>query len=107
VLSRDQLLGVAELEARREDLRIVEVSEAWQHCPNLRRHRIIPISDTVRVFGNTAYDVGTVRTSRSGGDEDVGHYLVVLRRGLKVWNINSLAVVPETSKANAKDSAGY
>lgn len=60
-------------------------------------------SDTVRVFGNTAYDVGTVRTSRSGGDEDVSHYLVVLRRGLKVWNISSLAVVPETGKANAKD----
>ena len=64
-------------------------------------------SDTVRVFGNTAYDVGTVRTSRSGGDEDVGHYLIVLRRGLKVWNISRLAVVPETSKANARDSAGH
>lgn len=60
-------------------------------------------SDTVRVFGNTAYDVGTVRTSRSGGAEDVSHYLVVLRRGLKVWNISSVAVVPETGKANAKD----
>jgi ketosteroid isomerase-like protein len=64
-------------------------------------------SDTVRVFGNTAYDVGTVRTSRSGGDEDVSHYLVVLRRGLKVWNISSLAVVPETSKVNPRDSAGH
>lgn len=64
-------------------------------------------SDTVRVFGNTAYDVGTVRTSRSGEDEGVGHYLVVLRRGLKVWKISSLAVVPERSKTNAKDSAGH
>ena len=63
-------------------------------------------SDTVRVYGNTAVDVGTVRTSRSDGAEDVGHYLVVLRRGMKDWKVNSLAVVPEASKANASDSAG-
>ena len=63
-------------------------------------------SDTVRVFGNTAYDVGTVRTSR-GGNEDVSHYLVVLRRGVRFWKISSLAAVPETSKATARDSAGH
>jgi uncharacterized protein (TIGR02246 family) len=63
-------------------------------------------SDTVRVFGNTAVDVGTVRRSRSEGGEDVSHYLVVLRRGVKVWKINSLAAVPEGSKAKASDSAG-
>jgi hypothetical protein len=62
-------------------------------------------SDTVRVFGNTAIDVGTVRTSRSEGGEDVAHYLVVLRRGVKVWKVNSLAAVPETSKGKASDSA--
>jgi ketosteroid isomerase-like protein len=64
-------------------------------------------SDTVRVFGNTAYDVGTVRTSRAGGGEDVSHYLVVLRRGVKVWKISSLAAVPETRNANATDSAEH
>jgi len=64
-------------------------------------------SDTVRVFGNTAYDVGTVRTSRSGGDEEVSHYLVVLRRGVRVWSINSLAVVPVTSQASGRDSAAH
>ena len=63
-------------------------------------------SDTVRVFGNTAYDVGTVRMSRPEG-EDVSHYLVVLRRGLKAWKISSLASVPENSKASARDSAGH
>ena len=63
-------------------------------------------SDTVRVFGNTAYDVGTVRMSRPEG-EDVSHYLVVLRRGLKAWKISSLASVPESSKASARDSAGH
>ena len=64
-------------------------------------------SDTVRVFGNTAYDVGTVRISRSGGGEDISHYLVVLRRGLTHWKVSSLASVPETSKANAGDSTGH
>jgi len=63
-------------------------------------------SDTVRVFGNTAFDVGTVRMSGSGGDEAVSHYLVVLRRGVTAWKIKSVAVVPETSKAKAGDSTG-
>jgi uncharacterized protein (TIGR02246 family) len=62
-------------------------------------------SDTVRVFGNTAYDVGTVRMSPSKGDEDVSRYLVVLRRGVKAWKISSLASVPETG--NTRDSAGH
>ena len=64
-------------------------------------------SDTLRVFGNTAYDVGTARTSASGGNEEVSHYLVVLRRGVRVWKISSVAAVPETNKASARDSAGH
>ena len=64
-------------------------------------------SDTVRVFGNTAYDVGTASTSRKDGGEDVGRYLVVLRRGVNDWRISSLASVPETAKANAKDSTEH
>jgi uncharacterized protein (TIGR02246 family) len=63
-------------------------------------------SDTVRVFGNTAWDVGTVRMSGSEGHEDVSHYLVVLRRGVTAWKINSLAIVPGTGKAMAGDPAG-
>lgn len=64
-------------------------------------------SDTVRVFGNTAYDVGTTRSPRSAGGEDVSHYLVVLRRGMKDWMIKSLAVVPEQRTENAADSAAH
>ena len=60
-------------------------------------------SDTVRVFGNTAVDVGTVRMAGSGGHQEVSHYLVVLRRGVNTWKINSLAVVPETGKAKTAD----
>ena len=47
-------------------------------------------SDTVRVVGHTAWDVGTA----TSGDH-VTHYLVVLRRGLKEWQLASIAVVPE------------
>jgi uncharacterized protein (TIGR02246 family) len=62
-------------------------------------------SDTVRVFGNTAYDVGRVRSSSDGGDEEVSHYLVVLRRGINTWKISSVAAVPERSGAKDKDDA--
>jgi uncharacterized protein (TIGR02246 family) len=64
-------------------------------------------SDTVRVFGNTAVDVGTVRMSGSEGHEDVSHYLVVLRRGVTAWKLTSLAIVPETGKAKGGDSAAH
>jgi ketosteroid isomerase-like protein len=53
-------------------------------------------SDTTRVYGNTAWDVGTMT---SGSDATVSRYLVVLRRGVQDWKISSLAVVPMTSVA--------
>jgi uncharacterized protein (TIGR02246 family) len=56
-------------------------------------------SDTVRVFGHTAWDVGTTRAHRAEGGEEVSHYLVVLRRGLKDWKISGLAAVPESDSA--------
>ena len=62
-------------------------------------------SDTVRVVGHTAWEIGTTRSQDSAGGEEVSHYLVVLRRGLKSWKINSVAVVPETHITHAPDSA--
>jgi uncharacterized protein (TIGR02246 family) len=59
-------------------------------------------SDTVRVFGNTATDVGTVSMADTAGHEGVSHYLVVLRRGVNTWKINSLAIVPEAPKAKGQ-----
>jgi uncharacterized protein (TIGR02246 family) len=64
-------------------------------------------SDTVRVVGNTAWDVGTTRSQRSEGREEVSHYLVVLRRGIKYWKVSRLAVVPESRAAHAADSAAH
>ncbi len=48
-------------------------------------------SDTTRVVGHTAWDVGTVTTA-----EGTSRYLAVLRRGLKEWQLASLAVVPQS-----------
>jgi uncharacterized protein (TIGR02246 family) len=59
-------------------------------------HQITISSDTVRVFGNTAWDVGTLSDQGSDSEAKVSRYLVVLRRGLQEWNISSVAVVPQT-----------
>ncbi len=59
-------------------------------------------SDTMRVYGNTAWDVGRLTSTASEGDASVSRYLVVLRRGVQTWKISSLAVVPETPVTAAK-----
>lgn len=64
-------------------------------------------SDTLRVVGNTAWDVGTSSTQGSQGGQQVSHYLTVLRRGLKSWKIDRLAVVPEGRPSSAADSAAH
>jgi ketosteroid isomerase-like protein len=59
-------------------------------------------SDTMRVFGNTAWDLGTLSSQGPAGDVRVSRYLVVLRRGMEGWKISTLAVVPVTRAAAAK-----
>jgi uncharacterized protein (TIGR02246 family) len=66
-------------------------SSAWPH--------MVLESDSVKVFGNTAVDVGTVRLHPEGGAEMVAHYLVVLRRNMQNWKIVSAATVPVTAAA--------
>jgi ketosteroid isomerase-like protein len=58
--------------------------------------RLTISSDTVRVYGNTAWDVGTLSTQGAEGEATVSRYLVVLRRGIEQWSISSVAVVPAT-----------
>ena len=62
-------------------------------------------SDSLRVIGSTAVDVGTARVQLSEGGEQVSHYLSVLRRGLKSWTIVRVAQVAESPQANRSDSA--
>jgi ketosteroid isomerase-like protein len=54
-------------------------------------------SDTMRVVGHTAWDVGTVTAGPA-----VQHYLVVLRRGIKDWQIAGVAVVPEAAAMGSR-----
>jgi ketosteroid isomerase-like protein len=56
-------------------------------------------SDTVRVYGATALDFGTVTTHPDEGGEHVSHYLAVLRKGLKGWKLAAVESVPVTAKA--------
>ncbi len=50
-------------------------------------------SDTLRVFGNTAIDVGATTITRKGGGQTVTRYLVVFRRGTKDWKIFRVALI--------------
>ena len=63
-----------------------EEAPNWPH--------MVLTSDTVRVYGGTALDFGTVTTHAKSGEESVSHYLAVLRRGLKGWKIAAVAQVP-------------
>lgn len=58
-------------------------------------------SDTMRVFGNTAWDVGSL-SQGSGSEASVSRYLVVLRRGLQAWKVSSVAIVPATRATATK-----
>ncbi len=55
-------------------------------------------SDSMAVFGHTAWDVGTLRGMDPDGHQQVSHYLAVLRRGLTEWQLSSVAVVPVATK---------
>ena len=67
---------------------LAEEAASWQP--------ITIASDTMRVFGNTAWDVGSLKSQASGNEASVSQYLVVLRRGVQEWKISSVAVVPAT-----------
>ena len=65
-------------------------------------NRLTLSSDTMRVFGNTAWDVGSMNSQGPDGSQTASRYLVVLRRGIRTWHISSVAVVPETSVTATK-----
>lgn len=49
--------------------------------------------DSLRIYGATAVETGTWTTHPASGGEQVSHYLVVLRRYIRGWRIQSLANV--------------
>jgi ketosteroid isomerase-like protein len=56
-------------------------------------------SDTVRVYGGTALDFGTVKMHPKSGGENVSYYLAVLRKGLKGWKLAAVSTTPVTAKS--------
>ena len=78
---------------------IAKNAPTWKH--------ITLTSDTLRIVGNTAWDVGTSRVEAPEGGELVSHYLTVLRRGSKFWKLDRVALVPEIHAGNNADSAAH
>jgi uncharacterized protein (TIGR02246 family) len=62
-------------------------------------------SDTVRIAGSTAWDVGTLHSGGVGATPSrTSRYMAVLRRSMRDWRIVSAAVVPtaQTQKASSR-----
>jgi uncharacterized protein (TIGR02246 family) len=64
-------------------------------------------SDSLRIVGSTAWDVGTTRRQLPEGGEQASHYLTVLRRGVKSWKLSRLALVPESQARRTADSTAH
>ena len=58
----------------------------WPHA--------VATSNSVKVYGNTAIDVGTWTVHPMTGGEMVSRYLAVLRHGVNGWKVQSVALVP-------------
>lgn len=63
-------------------------ADAWPHA--------VIKSDTVKVYGATAVDVGTWTTHPKEGGEMVTRYLAVLRHDMNGWKVQYVANVPVT-----------
>ena len=61
-------------------------ADNWPH--------VVIKSDSVRVYGATAIDVGTWTEHPAGGGEMVSRYLVVLRHDMNGWKLMYAADVP-------------
>lgn len=70
--------------------RMTEESKTWNHA--------VIASDTVRVYGNTAVDIGTFTHHLKQGGEEVARYTVMSRRGMKGWSIEHVVLVPMPKK---------
>ena len=53
-------------------------------------------SDTMRVYGHSAWDVGVFTTTGPNGEKITSRYLVTLRRGLTQWKLARVANIPMT-----------
>ncbi|HLS47658.1 MAG TPA: nuclear transport factor 2 family protein [Gemmatimonadales bacterium] len=67
---------------------MASAAPSWPH--------VVISSDTVRVYGSTAVDVGRFTTHPASGGEKVERYVAVLRRGMDGWRVSHAVLVPAT-----------
>lgn len=67
---------------------MTEESKTWAHS--------VIESDTLRVYGNTAVDIGTFTTHPTEGGEQKLRYTSVLRRGMNGWKLTHVVVMAPT-----------
>jgi uncharacterized protein (TIGR02246 family) len=65
---------------------MADSASTWPHA--------VIASDTTRVYGSTAVDVGTWTVHPTGGAEQRARYTTVLRRGMRGWKITHVVVMP-------------
>ena len=65
---------------------MADSSVNWNHA--------VVASDTVRIYGNTAIDIGTWTHHPKEGGEEVTRYTVLSRRGMKGWTLQHVVLVP-------------
>jgi len=70
--------------------RMADEAKGWPHA--------VVKSDTVRVYGATAVDIGQWVTHPEGGGEQVSRYVTVSRRDMKGWKIEHVVVVAPQAK---------
>ncbi|HEU5049673.1 MAG TPA: nuclear transport factor 2 family protein [Gemmatimonadales bacterium] len=64
---------------------MAEQASTWPHT--------VVASDTVRVYGSTAVDIGTITNHPAGGGESKQRYVAVLRRGMRGWKVAHVVLV--------------
>jgi uncharacterized protein (TIGR02246 family) len=64
---------------------MAEQAPTWPH--------MVIESDTTRVFGGTAVDLGTTTVHPADGGEMKHRYVVILRRGIEGWKITHVTQV--------------
>jgi uncharacterized protein (TIGR02246 family) len=69
-----------------------EIGKAMADAAPNWAHAVIS-SDTTRVYGSTAVDIGTFTTHPAGGAEVVNRYTSVLRRGMRGWKLTHVVVM--------------
>ena len=59
-----------------------------------RLGKVTITSDTVRVYGRTAVDIGRIVAQPDSGGDEASRYVAVLRKGMRGWKLAHVVTVP-------------